>query len=122
MDQVAQKLASTSWDLAEQDPATRNELTRRIVETARRQELITYSDLVTDVTFHRSKVNGGRPFQIDTRSWSERDRHILGDFLSSIAAESYSAHGFLISAVVVNKENQRPSDPFFNWAHSILRG
>ena len=119
MDAVTRQLVSCEWKYAPQDPAALEELTRRIEDAARREGLINYSDLVQGLTFHLSTVNDGRPFEIDTHSWTELHRRILGGFLGSIAANSYVEHGFLASAVAVSKETRNPSEPFFAWAHGL---
>lgn len=119
MDEVDRRLAATTWTFAEQDHGALLELTRRLIDAARRRDLITYSDLVLGVTFYLSTVNDGQPFQIDPSSWSEIDRAILGDFLGCIAAHSYADHRFLASAVAVSKEDRCPTEPFFKWAHTL---
>lgn len=119
MDKIAQQLASYEWRFARQDPAALRELTRRIEEAASREGTITYSVLVQGVTFHLPTVNDGHPFEVDTHSWNELQRAILGDFLGSIAASSYLQHGFFASAVAVSKDTGNPSEPFFKWVSNL---
>jgi hypothetical protein len=118
-DPVVEKLAAIRWKWAEQDRGALEEMRRRIVERARAQDLITYSDLVRGITFHLGTVNDGRPFEIDTQSWSELHRGLVGEFLGKIAADAYMEHGFLLSAIAVNKEDRVPSEHFFVWARNL---
>lgn len=119
MDEVDRRLAATKWKFAEHDRTALLELTRRIVDAARHRDLITYSDLVSGVTFRLPSVKDGQPFQIETSSWSELDRAILGDFLGCIAAQSYAEHRCLASSVAVSKEDGSPTEPFFRWARTL---
>lgn len=63
-----------NWEWPEQDPRAVEELQQRIEETARKRDLITYSDLVRGVTFNIPALNDGDPFEIDTGYWREIDR------------------------------------------------
>lgn len=115
IDSLASALSGLRWKFAEADPHAKAELERRIADTGRRRGLITYSELVRDVTFKLPTVNGGSPFQIDVTDWSDLDRAILGDFLGAISTDSYLKAGFLATAQVVNRQEYRPSDQFFRW-------
>lgn len=116
---VVRRLETIRWKFAESDHAARQELAARIARTGERSDLITYSDLVAGVTFRLPTVNGGDPFQIDTSDWRDLDRALLGEFLGHISSESYRQHGFFATALVVNKEDRRPSGQFFKWMRDL---
>jgi hypothetical protein len=82
------------------------ELERRIGKSARDKGLITYTDLVKNVSFHLANVKGGQPFVID--EWTDLHRTIIGDFLGQVNLRSYSEHRFLASALVVDKAEGKP--------------
>lgn len=115
MDSTLAKLQETHWRWATQDSASQEEIERRIIGMARKQGLITYSDLVKNIEFEISSVNQGRPFQIDVHNWSVLDRALLGDFLGYTSSRSYRKAGFMISALVVNRGESAPSWHFFEW-------
>lgn len=119
MDELAQKLAAVEWTYADGDPDTKVELAERIAAAGHELGLITYSDLVEGITFRLANVNKGVPFQIDTLAWTGLDRAIVGDFLGAISADSYREAGFLATALVVNKAELKPSEPFFRWMLSL---
>ena len=109
--------------LAEEDPEALAELRRRLVETGRGEELITYSELVQGIAFRLPSINGGRPFALgEDGEWSGLDRMVLGRFLGYLSAETYRDNepGFLLSALAVLKETRQPSEPgFFGWTRQL---
>lgn len=117
MNDVKRKLAAYQWAYAVNDPDAKRVLANRILEAARRQKLISYSDLVKGVTFRLSNVNGGRPFEII--DWTDLHRAIIGDFLGSISADSYSRAGVFFSAVVVTKDDGTPGPGFTNFMREL---
>ena len=119
MDDIERKMAEIKWSYAESDPDALAELKRRIEDTGRREDLITYSNLVKGVKFHLPNVNKGQPFQIDIHEWSILDRAILGEFLGYISTLSYRKAQFMASALVVSKTEFKPSDHFFQWMKQL---
>lgn len=119
MDSTLAQLDEIHWSWATQDPDAQQEMEHRIVERARRQGLITYSDLVEGIDFHVPTVNEGKPFRIDVHHWSVLDRALLGDFLGYTSSRSYRKAGFMISALVVNREEFAPSWHFFEWMKQL---
>ena len=115
MDSTLAKLQDIRWSWATQDPAAQAEIEKRIISRARKQALITYSDLVADVEFCIPTMNQGNPFRIDVHNWSVLDRALLGDFLGYTSSRSYTQAGFMISALVVNQDEYAPSWHFFDW-------
>ena len=110
-------LESMNWGWPEQDPKAVDELRHRIEETARREDVITYSDLVRDATFNIPTINDGVPFQIVTGDWSELDRSLVGDFLGYLSYESYVRSGVFISALVVTQDERQPGPGFDQLMH-----
>lgn len=117
--EVKRRLTEFEWHYADQDPCASRELSRRIAQAGRRQELITYSNLVRGVTFQIPSVNEGRPFEIDPNDWSDLHRAIIGDFLGCISAESYERAGVFASAIVVTKADGIPGPGFANFMHDL---
>jgi hypothetical protein len=116
-DPIAQALLNIKFKYADKDPRALSDLERRIGATARDKGLITYTDLVKDVRFHLENVNGGQPFVID--EWTDLHRAIIGDFLGQVNLRSYTDHGFLASALVVDKAEGKPSSVFFRWVRKL---
>lgn len=119
MNQVKRKLADYSWNFANRDPRALKELEKRIINTARRQDVITYSDLVKGITFSLPNVNGGQPFQIEPDDWSDLHRAIIGEFLGCISADSYAKFGIFLSAIVVTKADGTPGQGFVNFMREL---
>ena len=115
MDAIEKQMNEINWSYAESDPDALAELKKRIEDTGRRETLINYSDLVKGVTFHLPNVNKGQPFQIDIHEWSILDRAMIGEFLGYISMLSYRKAKFMASALVIGKDNGRPSEHFFDW-------
>ena len=119
IDTIAQKLQKVQWLYGDKDPVARAEMLDRIVATARKLGLITYSDLVQGLTFRLPNIQNGAPFRIDTRDWTGLDRRVVGDFLGFISMESYLRGGFMASALVVSRQTFAPSDLFFEWMEEL---
>ncbi|NLE58049.1 MAG: hypothetical protein GX616_06800 [Planctomycetes bacterium] len=116
---VARKLAATRWHYPEVDPDALARLQQRIAGAGRRQDLITYSDLVRGVTFYLPNVNDGKPFEIDVSEWRDLDRAIIGEFLGYISMLSFREAGFMASALAVEKAEMKPSVHFFRWMREL---
>ena len=112
MDKILEGFRAITWRYAPQDPAARAELARRIAEAGRREQLITYSDLVKNVTFVLPSLQKPE-HRIDTAEWQDIDRAIVGDFLGYLSMESYEAGGFFASALVVSKETRLPGEGYY---------
>lgn len=119
MDEVGRKMAAWTWTYADKDPAALAILEARIAEAGRDLQLITYSDLVDGVTFHLPNVHNGDAYQISIYDWSERDRAIIGDFLGYMSMRSWEKAGFLASSLVVNLDELKPSEHFFNLVQAL---
>jgi hypothetical protein len=97
---------------ADADTVARKEIERRLAATARRRELITYTDLVRGITFHLPNVAQGRPQQLGVPEWNDLHSAILRDFLNKMSCDSYLLGGILASAVAVRKVTGEPGDGF----------
>ena len=118
-DMIVKKLEETKWHFAPGDPIAQEELTKRLVQTARKQSLIPYSDLVENVVFQLPNVNGGAAFQIQIHEWRELDRAIVGDFLGFLNFQSFTRDRIFLSALVVTKDNGSPGYGFINFMKEI---
>ena len=119
MDAIARKMAAIKWHYPDRDPDALAILEERIAEAGRNLSLITYSDLVKGVVFHLRNINEGNPYQIRIYDWSGLDRALIGEFLGYISMRSYAEAGFMASALVVNREEYRPSEHFFEWMKTL---
>jgi hypothetical protein len=117
MDEILIRLAETNWAYGDKDGAALAILEQRIAEAGRRQEFVTYSDLVKGVEFHLPQVRGGEAYRIF--EWTGLDRAIIGDFLGYISDRSYREAGFMSSCLVVNIEDHQPSKGFFEWMKKL---
>jgi hypothetical protein len=100
------------WPYAEADTVAREEIERRLAATARRRELITYTDLVRGVTLHLPNVARGESMQLGVPEWNDLHSAILRDFLNRISCDSYLRGGILASVVAVRKLTGEPGDGF----------
>lgn len=117
--QLQQKFRQVQWMYADKDPTARAELARRIIEAARKQRLLTYSELVRGVIFRLPNIRNGEPYQIHVYDWTGLDRRIIGEFLGYLSMESFEEGGFLVSALVVGKQENEPSIIFFEWMREL---
>ena len=101
------------------DNESLEELRRRIAERAARGGTITYSELVSGITFYHRTFWGGEPHVVDIHDWEGLDRHMIGGVLARLSAESMRDYGFLVGAMVVDQAQRRPSNIFFSWLHDI---
>jgi hypothetical protein len=113
VDKILERFGAIQWHYAPRDERARSELDRRIAEVGRRGSLITYSDLVRDVTFSLPNLHEPQ-HRIDTREWQDLDRAILGDFLGYLSMKSYERGGFFASALVVSKQDGSPGEGFYS--------
>lgn len=74
---------------------------RFLVEIARCQRATTYAPVMG---------------KIDRSSTVPNDRSVIGKILGEISRDSFSQHGFLLSALVMKGKLGRPSDAFFELA------
>jgi hypothetical protein len=115
-DEICQKMKSTIQYLwCDKDPAALAVLEQRIETAGRNLQMITYSDLVKGVDFHLPNVRNGEAYRVPIHDWSGFDRGMVGEFLGHISTRSWCAHGFMASALVVNRLEYKPSDLFFEW-------
>jgi hypothetical protein len=112
-DKILERFHQIQWRYAPHDHRAAAELSRRIVNTAHRGSLITYSDLVRDITFRLPGLEEPER-KIDVSDWEDLDRAILGDFLGYLSMESYEEGGFFCSALVVSKNDGTPGEGFYN--------
>ena len=119
MDSVEQKMAQVQWSYGDKDPAALSILENRIAKAGRDLGMITYTDLVRGVEFHLPNIKNGSAYSIMTFDWTGLDRRIIGDFLGYASYRSYSKHGFMASALVVNRDEFRPSWHFFQWMEAL---
>jgi hypothetical protein len=82
-------------------------------------EFLTYSQLVDGVTFRLPTVEGGEPFEIDTRDWRSIDREIVSKFLGRMDSDSYRQGRFFASALVIAVSGNRPGPGFFDLAREV---
>ncbi len=114
MDQALAKLTSMSWPYADRDPAALAKLEGRLADVGRREDLISYTDLVHGVTFRLPNVDNGQPFELGVPEWRDVDRDILGDVLGRLCVDSYRKGEFLVSALAKSRETGEPSEGFWN--------
>jgi len=119
MDPIISQLNGIEWQYGDKDPNAISELTGRIAATGKRFGLISYSDLVRDVEFHFPNIRDGALYRIDTYDWSGLDRRIIGDCLGYISMKSYIEAQFMASALVVARQESKPSDIFFEWMETL---
>jgi hypothetical protein len=118
MDEVLKKMNAYPWRYADQDPETVTELERRIAEKGADQEdpTITYSDLVRGVVFH---LPDGEIYEIKDFQNHGFESQLIGDYLGFICKNSYEKAGFMASALVVLKDEKKPSSHFFRWMNEL---
>ena len=92
------------------------EVRRRILVTAALGETITYSELLDGISFDGSWSRTGEPFTVNARKWTIRYMQVLAVLLAEISEPILDRHGFLISALVVNKLTRKPGNGFFRTA------
>ena len=114
-DDLCTKMKAIEWIWADKDANALTILESRIEETGKNLGMITYSDLVKGVDFHLPHVRKGESYRVPIHDWSGFDRGMVGEFLGMISTRSYCAHGFVASALVVNRLEYKPSDLFFDW-------
>lgn len=112
MDPILQKFEEIEWRYATGDSKALTILEERIAVAGRKRSLITYSKLVSGVTFNLPNVQ--KPRTIDVTDWQELDRAIVGNFLGYISMRSYERAHLFSSALVVSKMDGSPGDGFYN--------
>lgn len=118
MDKISERFQTISWHYAPRDPEAQAQLETRIAEVGRREDLITYSDLVRGVTFRLSNLTDSA-HQIDPSDWQDLDRAIVGDFLGYLSMKSYESAGFFSSALVVSKRDGTPGEGFYAFLREL---
>lgn len=120
MDSLERRFASIVWEYADKDIDAIQHLTERIAETGRKFSLISYTDLVSGISFHYPNINSGKPHFISVfGEWSGLDRRIVGDCLGYISMQSYKEAKFMASALVIARLESKPSDIFFEWMKEL---
>jgi hypothetical protein len=114
MDPILEKFGTSKWRYATGDSKALAKLEERVAEAGRKRSLITYSDLVRDLTFNLPNLR--KPRTIDVTDWQKLDRAIVGDFLGYISMRSYELARFFSSALVVSKMDGSPGEGFYNFA------
>ena len=124
MDRVAQRLAQYTWPYAEQDASARAEITKRVANTGRVEDLITYSELVRGIDFYIPTVNKGERLRLGVPEWTDLHRAIIGDFLGRLCVDTYGAGQFMGSALVVASDTRQPSEGYREFMRQlgVLRG
>lgn len=108
---VIDRIRARRWHYADLDSAARAELERRLADTACREDLVRYSDLVRGIMFNLPNVQSS-PLELGVPEWADLHRAILGDFLGKISCDSYERAGFLASSVAVSGSTHEPSEGF----------
>lgn len=116
---LIEKLKSFEWPIPNQDDTSYQEIKRRIADTGRRRQLLTYSDLVKGIEFCVPTLNGGKPFRLNIGGWTGQDRYIIGQFLGKLSCETYEHYGFMANVMVVDALEGRPSKNFFQWMEYV---
>jgi hypothetical protein len=114
-DELCQKMTAIHLIWADKDPAALEILEHRIADAGQNLQMITYSDLVKVVDFHLPNVRNSDAYRVPIHDWSGFDRGMVGEFLGYISTRSYCQHGFMASALVVNRLEYKPSELFFEW-------
>jgi hypothetical protein len=114
-DELCAKMKAIDWIWADKDPNALEILESRIEEKGQNLQTITYSDLVKGVDFHLPNVRNGEAYRVQVYDWSGFDRGMVGEFLGYISTRSYCEQGFMASALVVNRDEFKPSPHFFDW-------
>jgi hypothetical protein len=112
MDQTLARLRAIKWRYADKDPMARAEMAGKLAHAAKRESLLTYSELVSNIQFHLPNLKEGVR-TIDPSEWEDIDRAIVGDFLGYLSLESFERGAFLVSALVIGKEDRLPGAGFF---------
>ena len=89
------------------------EMLRRLVGVGAEGETIYYSNLINGIAFDGSWSSTGRPFTVDAGRWKMRYLPLVCVALNRLADPILDEHGFLISALVVNKRTNEPGNGFF---------
>lgn len=118
---ILNRLYEHEWPYASNvNPLALQEMTNRIARTGRLgSSLISYSNLVSGITFQFPNVQNNMPFVIDVRNWEGLHRRIVGDCLGYISFISYKEHDFMASSLVAGITTNKPSDIFFEWMKSL---
>lgn len=119
MDPIAQKLASYHWPYADQDLNAYEIIARKIAKVGKERDVITYSDLVRDVTFKIKTINEGKDYHINVKEWGPLDRALIGDFLGRLCVETYQRGGFMGSALAYSESQNAPGKGFFDFMKEL---
>jgi hypothetical protein len=112
---IPSSLESKRWPYADNATSAVDELGRRIAIYGRRDDTVTYSEVVRGIELRMPNVRGGAPFELGVPDWADLDRAILGELLGKLCLESIRRGDFLASAVVTSaNEYKEPSEGF--WA------
>jgi hypothetical protein len=111
--EILTQMQLMSWRYAPVDPEAQEHIEERLIETARRKDLIHYSDLVEGVLFMVESSEGNRDHVIT--DWSEFDRALIGDHLGYLNMRYYERHGVLLGSLAISKEQSNPGPGYFNF-------
>lgn len=117
---LAVRLARIRWRYADGDLEGARVLERRLADAARSpRQVIPYSDLASGIDLRPTSLNVALPYRIDVARWTPVDRAVIGDYLGCISSHSYRRADFLAGAVVVDRNELKPSLPFFQWMRDL---
>lgn len=114
-ERFAANLEEFESEYAQYDRETVELLKERIFEYARHGNPVSYSQLVSGVTFH---INGNN-YIIDTHHWTGLDRRIVGDYLFQIMKDQYRELGILSTMIVFSQDTKEPSQIVQDWLKNI---
>jgi hypothetical protein len=100
------------------NPESIAEIKRRLVATAKKRGLVTYSDLVRGIKFVHPE-RGTEPFEIFTPDWKGWERKFIGAILAQTTCETALETGCVITSIVVDAGENAPSKILFEWLAEI---
>ena len=112
---ILERMNNGEYWYAGQDKVALQELQSRLRDSAKKRKLITYSDLVSGIVFLLPLINQGKPYVIQIWDWKGFDRKLIGDYLACASFHSFKDHGFMINALVVNKNEFGPNEKFVKY-------
>src|SRR5262245_5876449 len=83
-----------SWHYIGDTSAIR-QISQRLADCGRREDVITYSALVRGISFHLPNVYGGRSFELGSPEWEDLHRAIAGECLAEVSLDSFEQGEFL---------------------------
>jgi hypothetical protein len=119
--QILTTMTSSGWPYACNETTDAvQEMADRIARTGRlNASLISYSNLVSGISFQFTNIEHNSPFVIDVQHWEGLHRRLVGDCLGYISYLSYRDYDFMASSLVAGLTTNQPSDLFFEWMEEI---